>query len=124
MQSEETNQTSKKQPTPVGVRELGAAEETQVACPRPHGLRVSEAEPGVEVVGLEHLLAITAVVAAAVVSTVHPNLQEEEEEEPQAFRKRQRKQKVKEKEKFYLSQVRVSQRPLGLRVGDDDANAW
>lgn len=71
-------------------------------------------------VRLEHLLAITTVVTAAVVSTVHPDLQEQ----PQAFRKYQGKQEVKENEKFDLSEVGVSQRPFGLRIGDDDANAW
>lgn len=62
--------------TSVGVSELGAAEEAQVARPGPDRLGVSETEPGVEVVGLEDLLAVTAVVAAAVVSAVHPDLQE------------------------------------------------
>lgn len=71
-------------------------------------------------VRLEHLLAITTVVTAAVVGTVHPDLQEEQ---PQAFRKHQEKQEVEENEKFDLSEVGVSQRPFGLRVGDDDANA-
>lgn len=66
--------------TSVGISELSAAEETQVACPGPDGLRISEAQPGVEVVGLENLLAVTAVVAAAVVSAVHPDLQEEHQE--------------------------------------------
>lgn len=72
-------------------------------------------------VRLEHLLAITAVVTAAVVSTVHPDLQEGQ---PQAFRKNREKQEVEENEKLDLSEVGVSQRPFGLRVGDDDANAW
>lgn len=72
-------------------------------------------------VGLEHLLAITTVVTAAVVSTVHPDLQEEQ---PRAFRKSQEKQEVRESEKCDLSEVGVSQRPFGLWVGDDDANAW
>lgn len=94
---------SQKQPTPVSVCELSAAEETQVACPRPNGLRVSKTEPGVEVVRLEHLLAITTVVTAAVVSTVHPDLQEEQ---PQAFRKYQGKQEVKENEKRSLTSPR------------------
>lgn len=65
--------------TSVGVGELGATEEAQVARPGPDRLSVSEAEPGVEVVGLENLLAVTAVVTAAVMSAVHPNLQEEHE---------------------------------------------
>lgn len=63
--------------TSVGVSKLGAAEEAQVACPGPDRLGVPETEPGVEVVGLEDLLAVTAVVAAAVVSAVHPDLQEQ-----------------------------------------------
>ena len=66
----------KGKPTPVCVRELGAAEKAQVAGPSPDGLRVSKTKPGVEVVGLEHLLPVPAVVAAAVVSTVHPDLQQ------------------------------------------------
>lgn len=61
--------------TSVGVRELGAAEEAQVPRPGPDRLSVSKAEPGVEVIGLEDLLAVAAVVAAAVVSAVHPDLQ-------------------------------------------------
>lgn len=63
--------------TSVGVSKLGAAEEAQVARPGPDRLGVPETEPGVEVVGLEDLLAVTAVVAAAVVSAVHPDLQEQ-----------------------------------------------
>lgn len=83
--------------TPVCIRELGAAEEAQVARPGPDGLRVSKAKPGVEVVGLEHLLPVTAVVAAAVVGAVHPDLQEgastriqkpQEEEEEKEKKKR------------------------------------
>lgn len=62
--------------TSVGVGELGAAEEAQVARPGPNRLSVPKAESGVEVVGLEDLLAVTAVVTAAVVSAVHPDLQE------------------------------------------------
>lgn len=66
----------KQKRTPVCVCELSAAEETQVARPSPDGLRVSKTKPGVEVVGLQHLLAVAAVVAAAVVSAVHPDLQD------------------------------------------------
>lgn len=62
--------------TSVGVGELGAAEEAQVARPGPGSLGVSKTESGVEVVGLENLLAVTAVVTAAVMSAVHPDLQE------------------------------------------------
>lgn len=72
----QTPEEHKQKRTPVCICELGAAEETQVACPSPDGLRVSKTKPGVEVVGLEHLLAVTAVVTAAVVSAVHPDLQE------------------------------------------------
>lgn len=61
--------------TSVGVGELGAAQEAQVARPGPDRLRVAEAQPGVEVVRLQHLLAVAAVVAAAVVGAVHPDLQ-------------------------------------------------
>lgn len=61
--------------TSVGVGELGAAQEAQVARPGPHRLRIAEAQPGVEVVRLQHLLAVAAVVAAAVVGAVHPDLQ-------------------------------------------------
>lgn len=63
-----------RQTTSVGVRELGAAEEAQVARPGPDGLSVSEAESGVEVVGLKNLLTVTAVVTAAVMSAVNPDL--------------------------------------------------
>lgn len=62
--------------TSVGVGELGAAEEAQVARPGPDCLSVSKTESGVEVIRLENLLAVTAVVTAAVVSAVHPDLQE------------------------------------------------
>lgn len=68
--------------TSVGVRELGAAEEAQVPRPGPDRLSVSKAEPGVEVIGLENLLAVAAVVAAAVVSAVHPDLRQEHERQP------------------------------------------
>lgn len=72
----ETREQQNQKRTPVSVCELSAAEETQVACPSPDGLRVSKTQPGVKVVGLEHLLTVAAVVTAAVVSAVHPDLQE------------------------------------------------
>lgn len=64
--------------TSVGVGELSAAEEAQVARPGPDRLGVPEAESGVEVVRLKDLLAVTAVVTAAVVSAVNPDLQEDD----------------------------------------------
>lgn len=67
---------SQRKLTSVGVGELGAAEEAQVARPGPDRLSVSKTESGVEVIGLEDLLAVTAVVTAAVMSAVHPDLQE------------------------------------------------
>lgn len=66
--------------TSIGVSELCAAEEAQVACPGPDRLSVSETESGVEVVRLENLLTVTTVVTAAVMSTVHPDLQQEHKE--------------------------------------------
>lgn len=60
--------------TSVGVCELGATEEAQVASPGPDSLSVSKTESGVEVIGLENLLTITAVVTTTIVSAVHPNL--------------------------------------------------
>ncbi len=69
---------SERKLTSVGVGELGAAEEAQVARPGPDRLSVSKTESGVEVIGLENLLAVTAVVTAAVMSAVHPDLQEEQ----------------------------------------------
>ena len=63
--------------TSVGISELSASEETKVACPGPDRLSVTEAEPGAEVVGLKDLLAVAAVVTAAVMSAVNPDLQEE-----------------------------------------------
>lgn len=60
--------------TPTGVRELGAAQEAQVARARPHGLRVPETQPGVEVVCVQGLLAIDGVVACGIVGAAHPDL--------------------------------------------------
>lgn len=71
---------SERKLTSVGVGELGAAEEAQVARPGPDRLSVSETESGVEVIRLQDLLAVTAVVAAAVMSAVHPDLQKATEE--------------------------------------------
>lgn len=73
----EETQESEGKLTSVGVSELGAAEEAQVPRPGPDCLSVSKTESRVEVIGLENLLAVTAVVAAAVMSAVHPDLQEE-----------------------------------------------
>ena len=61
--------------TSAGVGELGPAEEAQVSGPGPDGLRVAEAEPGVEVVRLQRLVPVDGEVAAGVVATVHPDLQ-------------------------------------------------
>lgn len=70
-----------RQMTSVGVGELGAAEKAEVSRPRPDCLSVSKTEPGVEVIGLENLLSVTAVVTAAVMSAVHPDLQEKQQSE-------------------------------------------
>lgn len=65
----------KREITSVSIGELGAAEEAQVACPGPNRLSVSKAQSGVEVVRLKDLLAVSAVVPAAVMSAVNPDLQ-------------------------------------------------
>lgn len=75
---------SQRKLTSVGVGELGAAEEAQVARPGPDRLSVSKTESGVEVIGLQDLLAVTAVVTAAVMSAVHPDLQEGRRTPPSA----------------------------------------
>lgn len=54
-------------------------------------------------VRLEHLLTITAVVPAAIMSAVHPDLQEEP---PHSFRKLQEKKEVNETEKRSLTSPR------------------
>lgn len=61
--------------TSAGVRQLRPAEEAQVSSPSPDGLRVSEAEPGAEVVRLQRLITINSEVAAGVVATLDPDLQ-------------------------------------------------
>lgn len=61
----------------MGIRELGPAQEAQVTRPGPDRLRVSKAQSGVKVIRLQDLLAIAAVVTAAVVSAVDPDLEEE-----------------------------------------------
>lgn len=63
--------------TSVGICELGPAQEAQVARPGPDRLRVSKAQSGVKVIRLQDLLAIAAVVTAAIVSAVDPDLKEE-----------------------------------------------
>lgn len=60
--------------TSAGVRQLGPAEEAQVAGPSPDSLRVSETESGAEVVRLQRLVAVNSEVAAGVVATVDPDL--------------------------------------------------
>lgn len=74
---EKKGKDTEEEETSVGVGELGAPQEPQVARPGPDRLSVPEAESGVEVIGLENLLTVTAVVPAAVMSAVHPDLQEE-----------------------------------------------
>lgn len=109
--------------TSVGVGELRAAEEAQVARPGPDRLRVAEAESGVEVVGLEDLLAVAAVVAAAVVSAVHPNLQEaqttiyiqgqKEEDSYKVFSKKVEEEKVERKEETMCQRDRRKRKKKG-----------
>ncbi len=60
--------------TSAGVGQFGPAEEAQVSSPSPDGLRVSEAESGVEMVRLQRLVSIHGEVPAGVVATVHPDL--------------------------------------------------
>lgn len=61
--------------TSTGVGEFGPAEEAQVSRSSPDGLRVSEAESGVEMVRLQRLVAVNREVPAGVVAAVHPDLQ-------------------------------------------------
>lgn len=61
--------------TSAGVGELRPAQEAQVSGPSPDGLRVSKAEPGVEMVGLQRLVPVDGEVTTGVVATVHPDLQ-------------------------------------------------
>lgn len=61
--------------TSAGVGQFGPAEEAQVSGPSPDGLRVSEAEPGAEVVRLQRLVSVHGEVTAGVVAAVHPDLQ-------------------------------------------------
>lgn len=63
--------------TSTGVQEIGSLYETQVTCPGPQCLRVTKAELGVEVVGLEALLPVDGVVATGVVRAVHPDLKKQ-----------------------------------------------
>lgn len=61
--------------TTAGVGEFGPAEEAQVSGSSPDGLRVSEAEAGVEMVRLQRLVSVDGEVTAGIVTTVHPDLQ-------------------------------------------------
>lgn len=60
--------------TSAGVQQLGPLDEAQVARPGPQCVRLPEAEPGVEVVRLQALLAVDCVVAAGTMRATHPDL--------------------------------------------------
>lgn len=65
--------------TSSGCGELRPADEPEVPCPGPERLgSISEAQTGVEMVGLKSLAVVDGVVATGGVGAIHPNLQEKE----------------------------------------------
>lgn len=60
--------------TSACIQQLGSFDEAQVTRPSPKGLRIPEAEFGVEVICLQALLSIDGIVAAGAVGGVHPDL--------------------------------------------------
>lgn len=61
--------------TSAGIGEFGPAEEAEVSGSSPDGLRVSEAESGVEMIRLQRLVSIDGEVPAGVVAAVNPDLE-------------------------------------------------
>ena len=60
--------------TSTCIQQLRPLDEAQVARPGPQSLGLPEAEPGVEVIGLQALLPVDGVVATGAMRTVHPDL--------------------------------------------------
>lgn len=118
-------------PTSAGVQQLGPLDEAQVARPGPQRVRLPEAEPGVEVVRLQALLAVDGVVAAGAVRAAHPDLSKRQThtcclrdclEDLACFAPSSPAGRL-QLGAAHLPEVRVSQGTPGLRVDDDDPDS-